>query len=219
MRFAAQLVSVVFHPLLMLTYMLFLQVIVNPYMFGYRQVSEAHTLFVMVFLTSALIPVIAIIVMKGVGWVHSFEMPDKQERIGPYIVTSVLYLTLYLHLVKAKAFPTPLLICTLGSVIVLFVGFSINVFRKISMHAAAVGGLVVFCVILYRGYSTGAFILSLDGTSELHVPTAMLIYGSILIAGAVCTARLGAKRHTPAEVYSGFFLGASAMAFAGLVLG
>ena len=94
--------------------------VVNPYMFGYREIGEADTLILMVFLTSVLIPLIAILVMKGIGWVHTLQMSDRHERIGPYLVTSVLYLSLYLHLLKTRAFPPFILIITLGSVISLF---------------------------------------------------------------------------------------------------
>ncbi len=211
MKVIAHLLSVIFHPLLMLTYMLLMMLVVNPYMFGYTHMSEANTLILMVFLTSALIPLIAILVMKGIGWVHSLQMPDKHERIGPYLVTSVLYLTLYLHFVKASAFPELLLVGTLGTVLVLFVGFVINNYSKISVHAAAAGGLLVLTWILYRQFSTTYFLLSLPPFSDLQVPTVYILYAAILLTGVICTARLISGNHTPGQVYGGFILGVLSM--------
>lgn len=219
MRFTAHLISIVFHPLLILTYMLLLMLIVNPYMFGYNEIADADTLIMMVFLTSVLIPVIAIFVMKAIGWVHSLEMSDRHERIGPYLVTSVLYLTLYLHLAKAKAFPPPLLIATLGSVIALFAGFFLNNFRKISIHATAIGGFLAMTLLLYLLYSTDQFILPLPFLYDLQISTVYLLYVVIFLAGLVCSARLMTGSHTSVEVFVGFFVGLLSMTVSYLIIG
>ena len=216
-RLSATVVSVVFHPLLMLTYMLLLMLVVNPYMFGYTHITEADNLILMVFLTSALIPVIAILVMKGIGWVHSFQMTDRHERIGPYIVTAFLYLTLYLHLNKARAFPDLLLIATLGTVIALFAGFFVNNFRKISMHAMAAGGFLGLVGLLYLRFSTEQFILPVPGLANLEVPTLYVLYGAILLTGGICTARLIGAKHARDEVYMGLFLGLTCMLIASMI--
>lgn len=211
MRIAAFIVSAVFHPLLMLTYMLLMMLVVNPYMFGYTRPVEADSLILMVFLTSALIPFIAILVMRGIGWVQSLQMTDRHERIGPYIVTGVLYLTLYLHLVKAKAFPDPLLISTLGTVIALFAGFVINNFGKISMHGTAAGGLLTLTIVLFSRFSTDQFVLPVPWGHDLVVSSVYLLYAVLLVCGLMCTARLVARKHTPIEVYTGFFVGFCSM--------
>jgi hypothetical protein len=219
MKLVAHILSVLFHPLLILTYMLLMTLVVNPYMFGYRHVTDADNLILMVFLTSALIPLIAIMVMKGIGWVQSIQMSDRHERIGPYLVTAVLYLSLYLHLVKSKSFPSPILIATLGSVIALFGGFFLNNFRKISMHAIAIGGFLLFTILLHHSYSTSGFLLPLPFLNDLQVPTNYVLYAAILVAGLVCSARLILSKHTPREVYVGFFVGVLGMFLAYLILG
>jgi hypothetical protein len=210
--------SLVFHPLLILMYMLVMMLLVNPYMFGYRTIREADSLLLMVFLTSVLIPVIAILVMKGIGWVHSFQMSDRHERIGPYLVTSVLYLSLYLHFVKAKAFPSPILIATLGAVIALFAGFFLNNFRKISMHALSIGGLFVMTIFLLIHYSTNLFILPLPFGNDLRIPSVYLLYCVILLCGVICSIRLAAGAHNRFEVYAGFLTGAISMCIAQLIV-
>ncbi len=219
MKPVAHIISIFFHPLLILTYMLLMMLVVNPYMFGYNHVSDADTLILMVFLTSTLIPMIAILVMRGIGWVRSIQMTDRHERIGPYLVTAVLYLSLYLHLAKTKSFPSPLLIATLGSVIALFGGFFLNNFRKISMHAIAIGGFLLFTIFLYGSYSTAAFILPLPYWNDLEIPTNYILYAAILLAGLVCSARLILSKHTSGEVYVGFFVGVIGMSLAYLLLG
>lgn len=217
-RIFAHLVSVLFHPLLIVTYMLLVMLVVNPYMFGYNAVSDADKLILMVFLTSVLIPVIAILVMKGIGWIRSFEMTDKYERIGPYLVTSVLYLSLYLHLAKTKAFPSPLLVASLGAVIALFAGFFLNNFKKVSMHAIAISGFAVLMCFLYLEYSEPSFLLHLPFLTGLQVPSVFLIYAGIIVAGIVCSARLIVDMHTSGEVYLGAVTGAVSMTMAYLII-
>ena len=219
MRVLASLISVLFHPLMMLTYMLILMLAVNPFMFGYTRIAEADTLILMVFLTSALIPLIAILVMKGIGWVGSLQMPDRHERIGPYIVTGVLYLTLYLHLAKAKAFPQLLLIATLGSVIALFAGFLFNNFRKVSMHATAAGGLIILSFLLYTTYSTPTFLIHLPGGADLECSTAAVLYTALLLGGMICSSRLIIQKHSPGEVYTGLVIGIAGMLASAITIG
>jgi len=188
-------------------------------MFGYGSVSEADQLILMVFLTSVLIPLIAILVMRGIGWVQSLQMSDRHERIGPYLVTSVLYLSLYLHLAKTKSFPPLILIVTLGAVIALFLGFFVNNFRKISMHAISIGGFFLGLVLLYYKYSTDHFILPLSRLYDLQIPTVCLVYIAILAAGLVCSARLVLGKHSPTEVYLGLVVGVVSMSMAYWALG
>lgn len=218
MKFIARLISILFHPLLMLTYMLVVMLVVNPYMFGYHDIMEADALILMVVLTSAIIPMIAILVMKAIGWVRSVQMTDRHERIGPYLVSAVLYLSLYLHLVKARSFPPPLLIATLGAVIALFAGFFLNNFRKVSMHAIGIGGFMVLIIILYRFYSTDQFVLPIAFLRNPEIQTSTLLYTAILVSGLVCSARLIEKHHTSGEVYVGFGTGVICMIIASLIL-
>lgn len=218
MHLIARIVSIVFHPLLMLTYMLLLMLVVNPYMFGYQRVVDGDALILMVFLSSVFIPLVAILVMKGLGWLSSFEMPQKQERIGPYIVSAVLYLSLYLHLAKTKSFPVLLLVCVLGTVIALFAGFFFNNFRKVSMHGTAVGGLLVMTGLLYARFSTDWFLMSVPFMGDYHIQTVSLLYVVILIAGIVCTSRMLVGKHTAGEIYTGCIIGMVSMWVAYLAL-
>ena len=58
LRFFAQFISVVFHPLLMLTYMLILLLLVNPYLFGVNNIGDqlSRVLILRIFLSTFFIP-------------------------------------------------------------------------------------------------------------------------------------------------------------------
>ena len=218
MRVIAKVISIIFHPLFVLTYMLWILLVTNPYMFGYSKSSEADVLVLMVFLTSAFIPLVAVGLMKGLGWIESLQMADKQERIGPYIVTGILYLSLYMHLVKSNAFPRAFHVATLGAIIALFVAFFVNNFQKISIHALAMGGIVSMTVLCKRYYSGEVFSVTVPGLGSLQLSTMIMLYAVILIAGLVCTSRLILKRHSVREVYAGFIVGFFAQLVAYLAL-
>lgn len=206
MKYVAFIASVVWHPLFALTYMLLILLVTNPYMFGYSSPAEADTLILMVFLTSAFIPIIATILLRALGWVRTFYMSDKNERIGPYIITGVLYLSLYMHMVKSNAFPEAFRACTLGVLIALFFAFFVNNFYKISVHAVAMGGLVSMVVLTRLFYSSSDFTVT-SGTTEITISTMYLVYAMIIFAGLVCTSRLFLKEHTPRDIYAGFSAG------------
>ena len=207
MRIAAQVISIVFHPLLILFYMSLVLLWTNPFSFGWRHVAEADTLLIIIGMTSITLPALAVIMMKALGWVDSYQLESKHERIGPYIVAGIMYLSLYLHITRADTFPLSLRVAVLGTLIALWVCFFINNFSKVSTHAAGVGGLVALISLtkLFFGYDHAQ--IGLVSGANLVLPINALLYGSIVIAGVVCTARLVLKAHHAKEVYMGFVIG------------
>ena len=207
MKAAAHFFSFVFHPLLTLIYMSLLLLWTNPFAFGWRHVGEAHTLLIIIAMTSITLPAIAIIMMRMLGWVSSFHMENQHERIGPYIVAGLMYLSLYLHLTKAGTFPVSLRIAVLGTLMGLWACFFINNFTKISVHAAGMGGLVAMVGLTKWTFGYPDAQIGLIGGHSLVLPLNSLLYTAIVMAGAVCTSRLILKAHEPKEVYSGFIVG------------
>lgn len=207
MRVAAHFFSIVFHPLLVLTYMTLVLLWTNPFSFGWRHASEAGTLLIIIVMTSITLPAIAVLLMKMLGWVKSFNLEDQHERIGPYIVAGIMYLSLYLHISRADTFPVSLRVAVLGTLIGLWSCFFINNFTKVSVHAAGVGGLVAMMALTKWTFGYDHAQIGLIGGANLVVPTDMLLYISIGIAGAVCTSRLILKAHLPKEVYTGCIVG------------
>ncbi len=207
MRGVAHFFSIVFHPLFILTYMSLILLWTNPFSFGWRHVSESGTLMIIIVMTTVTLPGIAILMMKMLGWISSFSLEDQKERIGPYIVSGIMYLSLYLHISKAEAFPVSIRIAVLGSLIGLWVCFFINNFTKISVHAAGMGGLVALIVLAKTVFGYDQAQIGLPGSYSLNIPVDFLLYGSIILAGLVCTSRLILKAHVIKEVYLGVVVG------------
>ena len=117
MRFTAKFISVIFHPLLILTYMLILLLAVNPYLFGVNSLREKESikLVLTVMFSTFLIPAFAIFIMWRLKLITSIEMRDKQDRIGPFIVSGIFYLWVFRSVLEDSNIPTAFLIAVLGT--------------------------------------------------------------------------------------------------------
>lgn len=206
-RIAAQTFSILFHPLFMLLYMVLVLLWSNPFSFGYRHIVEADTLLIILVMTTIVLPALAIFMMKMLGWVQSFELPTRQERIAPYLVCGILYLSLYLHVSKASGFPPSIRVAVLGTLLGLWLCFFINNFIKVSVHASGVGGLVAMVGLTGIMYGSEAAQIGLFLGENLVLPLKLILYISIIIAGVTCTSRIILQAHSPKEVYIGFCVG------------
>jgi hypothetical protein len=218
MRSVASFFSFVFHPLFILTYMVLVLLWTNPFSFGWRHVAEADTLLIIIVMTSITLPAVAILMMKALGWINDFRLETRHERIGPYIASGIMYLTLYLHVARADSFPVSLHVVTLGSLIALWTCFFINNFFKISLHAAGVGGLVAMITLTKITFGYANAQIGLPGGVNVVLPLDYILYVVILIAGMVCTSRLILKAHNLKEVYMGFLIGVASIVIAYFIM-
>lgn len=209
MNLAARIISFVMHPLLMLTYMLVMLLLINPYLFGVHSITDqqAKVLVAGVFLSSFFIPAIAVLMLRFTGLLRSIEMPNKEDRIGPYIITGVFYLWLFRNFLDQGKVPEIFVSFTLGATIALFLAFFINIFSKISIHALGMGGLtgvVVLILMFFPGYN----FLDTEGARLLDMR--LLLVGSILLSGLTGTARLYLRAHEPLDIWGGYLVGFAA---------
>ena len=207
LRVLAQIFSAIFHPLFMLTYMLILLLLINPYLFGVNHIRASSLLIILVFLSTVIIPAFGVLLMKGLGFIESLEMKDKQERIAPYIMTGIFYLWLLINLINNPDIPSAYSTFVLGATIALFLAFIINIFSKISMHTVGVGGLVGMVIITMLQYSYGSFAINLPLFGYVQVSMTTLLMTVILISGIVGSSRMYLQAHQPDEIYGGFLVG------------
>jgi len=209
LRSFAHLLSIVFHPLLLLTYMLVILRMVNPYIFGAGRNSDILLFVIIIFMSTFLIPLVGIVMMRFLGLINSFQMHDKRERIGPYILTGIFYIWMFRNLYEHPDIPLAYKVFVLGATIALFLAFIINLFSKISMHAVGMGGLVGMVVLTMLLFSYNTFLLHTGLFGTIQVSMNALLMLTIILAGMVCTARLLLKVHTLQDIYGGFVVGFS----------
>ena len=201
--------SVIFHPLLVPSYMLFLLLLINPYLFGVSSVRDepARLILLLVFLYTFFIPAVTVMVMYFLGMIKNINAPDREERIGPYLVTGMLYLWVYYNFYKTGQLPPAYVSFLLGVVIALFISFFINIFSKISIHTVGMGGLLAMTVISFGWFSYGSFDLPVRDMGVVTISMYNLILTVIVLAGLVGTARLILKAHESSDVYGGYLVG------------
>jgi len=214
LRRAAQVISVLCHPLLVVTYMLVILLLVNPYLFGVNHISDSVVLLLLVFFTTFFIPGIAVVMMKFLGLIESLEMKDLQDRTIPYIATGVFYLWMFINVKENPDLPLIFKSCVLGATLALFLAFFINLFSKISIHAVGMGGLTGMTVITMALYSYGYFMLHTPMWGYLQVSMSLLLMLVLLLSGIVGTCRLILNAHEIQDLYGGFLVGMVTQFFA-----
>lgn len=189
MKLFANIISGVFHPLLMVTYGV-LMVLLFTYLAIYPPAMKL-LLIGGAFLSTALIPGLFIFMMVKSGAAVDLELSERRERVVPYLIliTSVLVCIFYMYKMMLPFWFLSLLI---GAGVALLLALVINFFWKISAHMLGIGGLLG----------------GVMGVSRVHLMNpywAFIIV--IVIAGLLGMSRIFLKRHTPMQVYAGFGLG------------
>lgn len=209
LRLSASLISWITHPLLAVTYIYLLLLFTNPFEFGFSKWSDtgAVILFFRIFLTTFFIPGFAVIILTFIGLAKSVELPERQDRIAPYIITGIFYLWMFRNLMDNPDIPTSFSRAILGSSIGLFLAFFINIFDKISAHTVGIGGVLGFILIFLYKQGNDSLLLFDAGKTLYFVPMSVVFLMMIFIAGLTGSSRLYLKVHSPAQVYAGFFIG------------
>ncbi len=193
MRLTAQILSVLFHPLLLLTYMLWLLMRVNPYIFGSLDLNRQGILLLVIFIHTFVMPLAAVLLMIALGFIDTYQMRTMNERVGPYIAVGTFYIWTYLNMANYAGIPPVFRVYVLGATLAVFLSFFINIFSKISMHTVGMGGLVAMTFFTYLYYS--------------YYDISYIFLGIIALAGAVGTARLSLDAHKATDVLGGYLVG------------
>ena len=202
--------SVIFHPLLMVTYMLLILLLVDPYLFGENSVQGGMRNILMVFFSTFIIPLISVLLMKALKLIPSLDLKNSEDRIGPFIVTGVFYLSTFYLVYRIPEMPVAFKACFLGAVIGLFIAFFINLFSKISLHAIGMGGLLGMVMITMQRTQLSYFLINTGIFGVVEVSLFGLLMATILVCGIVGSARLILDAHEPKDLYGGFLVGLAA---------
>ena len=207
LRGIAHVLSVLTHPLLQVTYILLLLLAVNPYLFGVNTYKDQLPLIALVFGTSFLIPLLVVLMMRGLEMISDIMMPNRKDRTIAMLAVGTLYLGLFAFCRQASEVPVVYTALVLGSVSGLFAGFFVNQFSKVSLHALGMGGFLGAIVVMLRLFTHQTLSISLWGGMEMQLSVLTLLILGILLAGAVGTARLILEAHRLEDVFGGFMLG------------
>lgn len=188
MRFH-KFISTLLHPIVIPTIGVILYFILIPHGLDRRQ---QMIMLGLVFSFTYILPVIILLILKGLQLIDNFQLHSIRERKIPLFLMIVVFFLLgkLLFQISAVRDLAILFYGTSFSLIVLYFLFSVKL--KTSIHLLSMGSALGFFLIL----------TSLYGFSL--VPIIMII---ILLSGLLGSSRLHLNAHTPKEVYTGFFLG------------
>ncbi len=191
-RWIAHLISYLFHPLFINAYVMAFLIFFHPYAFvGFSHQDKVFR-FVNIVLCNTFFPVFAVFLMWRLKLIKSMLLRDQKERIIPYIVAMTFYWWTWIVFKNREGNPPIAIHFLLGSFLAICGGWICNIFFKVSMHAIAMGGALMFFYLF--GFN------DLQG-SGLYISIALVL------TGLVCTSRLILAAHSGFEVWSGLFVG------------
>lgn len=199
LRIFFKAVSYVFHPLLMPTYgtLIFLWAFPNIEVPTVAKegdiIRTPEHLAISIFINTFIMPAVAILMMKALGFVKTLEMQDKQERIIPFIATMTFYIWAFLAVKNHFDYiPYIYTVFILGTLISTIVSFLITLLYKLSIHMVGASGLLIASMLMMMN-------------SELSLLNVFLAI--VVVNGLVASARLYLKAHTVKQIYVGFMIG------------
>jgi membrane-associated phospholipid phosphatase len=188
----SKIVSVIFHPLLMPTYASII-IFNSGTHYSYIPSQAQKIIYVLIFLSTFLIPVSIIPFLLQLKVIKAFQLNDRKDRIIPLFITAISYYFSF-YLLTRLPFHVPqfIKILVLASAILILINLFINFKWKISSHLIGISGLLAL-IFLYSivYYANLLFVLVLI----------------TLFTGIVAFARLKLNAHSPKQIYSGFLLG------------
>jgi hypothetical protein len=191
----ARIVSVVFHPLFVPTYFFSFLAWALPNSLEPIAPELQRNFILFIFIVTCVIPLLNVAIFKTFGSIRSFAMPDRRERILPFIFISAIYVAVtYLFHLQARMNLNDNFLKFMVIIDMLVVVSTIaTFFFKVSVHAVTVWGLIGIMVPLNK----------ITEVTSIFYPTV----GIILMAGFVMAARLKTDAHNPREVMWGGVLG------------
>lgn len=150
-------------------------------------------IFILIVLSTLLIPMVTIIGLRLSGTVKSLHMPEVKDRKLPFAITALYFvLTTWFLYQKTDLDPVLWLGMTVISVAVVLLTV-VSFFWKISAHMIGLGGLLAVVLVLGQKFPT----------FEVLYP----LLGVLVLCGAVASSRLLLQAHRPTEIYAGLAVG------------
>jgi hypothetical protein len=192
LRFFAHLVSSVFHPLFISAYVMGFLIFFHPYAFAGFDHKIKVLRFLHIVLINALFPAFAVFLLWRLKFIQSILLHTEKERIIPYLISMIFYWwswNVFKHLPDS---PPVAIHFLLGAFLSVCGAWICNIYFKVSMHAVAMGGMLMFILLFsfHDEYASGLYLAL-----------------ALLVTGLVCTSRLLLSAHSIFQVWAGLFVG------------
>lgn len=188
----AKLITYIFHPLFIPTYIFFW--VLLRFHIQFAGITQQALFFrkINVFWMTAFFPAFSVFLLWRLKFVDNIFLRTQKERIIPYIISMFFYWWMWYLSRNFEDQPEILRSFYFGIFIATVPALIINNFIKVSMHAMAIGSAFA-CILLT------CFFYKTNLGADISI--------AAIITGAVCTARLLLNNHTNKEIYTGLFIG------------
>jgi len=192
LRIPAKIISYLFHPLFIPTYIFIFLIWQFPYEFSGITLWKLKMRLFGVFWWTAFFPAFAVFLLWRLKFSESIFLRTQKDRIIPFLVSMFFYWWMYYLSRNFTDQPEVLKFFYFGIFISTSFGVIINNYIKISLHGMAMGGALAAMILFAFFY---------------HAQITLAISITLLLTGIVCTSRLLVSDHTNAEIYIGLIVG------------
>ncbi len=200
-RFLAHFFSILFHPLLISSYVFAFLIYVHPSAFEGVDPHFKNLRMFSIILFTVFFPCISLFLAWRLRLIKNLSLENRQDRLVGFIVTMFFYFWASYVFRNLPDTPPVAAHFVLGTFLAVCGAWMCTIFYKVSLHAVAMGGLIAFSILFSRQdvYTSGLY---------LSIP--------ILTGGVVCSSRLILGAHNRFEMISGFLVGILAQSLAWL---
>ena len=185
----AQAISIVFTPFYLPT-VAFIVLINLSYLKSFDPIYKV-AITLIVFLFTVILPRIAIFLYRKIQGLKKHDMSTRQQRYVPYIISITCY-TLLLFIMENVRMPHFTASIVAASLLIQIICALTNHIIKVSLHAAASGGVIAMLI----GFSL-----------IFHFNAVWWVALSVLLCGCVCSARMILRQHNYQELFFGVLIG------------
>jgi membrane-associated phospholipid phosphatase len=200
MNKVSQAISIIFHPLLLTTYL----VLLLGFSFPPMLLIPKNKLWVfsgLIFCVTFVLPVLNLLIFKQFKIISSLTMHDRKDRTTPFFFISIVYVmaaVLFYYRIHLSLNFSKVMMITASLVVITC---AITFFYKISVHSLSIWGAIGIILPLCK----------LAGLPLVYATASFIV-----IAGLVMAARLQLDAHTPRQVLVGALVG-FAVGFGGMI--
>ena len=189
----AYIISLVFHPFIMPSYLFLFIIIFASSMMQPLQKESFLQILSIIFIATFIIPAISIGTLRLSNFITDYNLVDKKQRITPFLFVTCFY-GIFTYFFYSKLSDNNLIFLVFATnTVLLFTLTVVTYFWKISVHGAGIGGIIGFILALSLVYPILNF--------------AVILAIIVIITGLIAYARLSLNAHTPLQVYAGVLLG------------
>jgi hypothetical protein len=198
LRFIANILSYILHPVFVPVYVIWFLLFVHPFLFAGFSEMEKTTTLIMALVSFTFFPLVTVLLLKGLKFIDSIHLRTQKDRVIPFVACMIWYFWIayvWYNFGKTrggKDIPVEAIQFAAATFMSTILGLMVNIKMKVSLHAISAGVVTAFFIVM-------AF------NQPLHFGVWISIV--LVLAGLVCTSRFIISDHTPREVYGGFVTG------------